>query len=659
MESKSFQGSLSVSLKIFFHLAFIGLLIIIQALINHYIDNVVKYKYESLIIQKEALSIHREELGYKALQAKLLYKNYIDDYTAKNFEDEGQEFGVLLKEIDAICDNNFIHFDNEIGLTTAQIKDTIQIIRADLVNLNNKKTPGNKDKIMAYKLQGNHGIDVTLSKIGNKNLIILYGNILQAEYNFIKRDHNNDAYDNVIHNYDILKEAISSKVNNNKFRDELNAKLIAKYEGLKKIAYIIIDIDELTTKLEASINKLIQLDKELQAAIDEENKDKITDAKSLRDILNNLVYFLNIFNIIQIIISFFIIKSSIIEPLKDVAEAAQEIALGNVINLAYLENKDEIGRIAQSLKILQETNKAKYIAEVTSKKEESNHLAANQELQKLKDLTLGFKDNIQFILHEALNDSNILCNASEDISSSFNNTINIINNVINSSETTSQNIQVVASATEELSASVKEIAAQATNSTGAFRDMVEKAEKADVNITNLSHAAKEISSVIQLITDITEQINLLALNATIESARAGQAGRGFAVVASEIKNLASETTKATEQIFKQVEGIQVVSKSVVNGLKDIKSAIDNVNQYSSSIASAVEEQSSVTAEIAGNMNNASKITVGIKDNIKEININASQAQNNTGQLVDSSKNLRTKLSNLQTSLDKFLMQLNS
>ncbi|MCC2646806.1 MAG: putative methyl-accepting chemotaxis receptor/sensory transducer [Rickettsiaceae bacterium] len=658
MESKSFQGNLSVSVKIFLHLAFIGLVIIIQALMNNYNDNVVKYDYETLVMQKEALSIHREELGYKALQAKLLYKNYIDDYTAKNFEDDGQEFGILLKEIDSICDNNFIHFDNEVGLTTAQIKDTIQTIRSDLLNLNNKKTPNNKNKILAYKLHSNHGIDTILSKIANKNIIALYDNILQAEYTFLKREHNKEAYDNVIHNYNLLKEAISSKISNPKLKEELSAKLSIKYEELKKIAYIMIDIDELTTRLEGSINKLIQLDRELQEAIDEGTKDKIIDARSLRDRLNNLIYFLNIFSIIQIIISFFIIRSSIIEPLKDVVEAAQEIALGNVINLSYLENKDEIGKITQSLKILQEANMARYIAETTSKKEEVSIQTSNHELQKMKVLTLGFKENIQYILNEILNDSNILCNTSEDISSSFNATINIINNVINSSETTSQNIQVVASATEELSASVKEIAAQATNSTGAFRAMVEKAEKADVSITNLSQAAKEISSVIELITDITEQINLLALNATIESARAGQAGRGFAVVASEIKNLASETTKATEQIFKQVEGIQVVSKSVVNGLKDIKNAIDNVNQYSSSIASAVEEQSSVTAEIAGNMNNASKITVGIKDNIKEININASQAQNNTGQLVNSSKSLYTKLSTLQTSIDKFLTQLN-
>jgi methyl-accepting chemotaxis protein len=658
MLNKSFLGNISNSVKVFINLSLITIFIIIQALLNHHLEGTVRYNYETMLMQKDALSIHREELSYKSLQAKLLYGNFVNNFPKKNSEAEIEEFSVLLKEMEEICETHFIAFDNGIGLTAAQVKDALQTIRGNLSNLNNRNNGNFRDKLSTFKLEASYGIDNILNKIGNKNLINLYENILQAEYAFIKKSQDKRSYEILLAHYAAFKEALS-RLGNIKNKDELASKMAVKLENVKKIAGSVIELEDLKNELSNSVDKLITLNKDLQLAIDDESKDKISDSQSLRETLGLLIYFLYLISLVQIISSFFIIKSSIIEPVKDIAEAAQEMTAGNLISVPYTDNNDEVGRIAKALKMLQIDIIDKHLLEEKSKQLHFNTPNSDIETKNITAISEEFVGQIKHILNEVLKDSNKLYISSEDINSSFNNTIAVINKVLISFESTSQNIQVVASATEELSSSVKEIASQATNSTIAFKDMVEKAEKADISINNLNQATKEISSIIQIITDITEQINLLALNATIESARAGEAGRGFAVVASEIKNLASETSKATEQIFNQVEGIQQVSKSVVNGLKDIKASIDHVNQYSSSIASAVEEQSSVTTEISGNMNNASKVTVNIKENIVEINSNASQAQAYTGELLATSKSIKDNLVNLQSSIEKFFAEVSS
>jgi methyl-accepting chemotaxis protein len=133
---------------------------------------------------------------------------------------------------------------------------------------------------------------------------------------------------------------------------------------------------------------------------------------------------------------------------------------------------------------------------------------------------------------------------------------------------------------------------------------VEQVESADQQAQRLSEAAESMSSIVQLIGDITGQINLLALNATIESARAGEAGRGFAVVASEVKNLANQAKQATDKIEHEIGNLNGISGDVVGALTSIKRAIQEVSEYVTSTAAAVEEQSTVTSEMSNGMQRA-------------------------------------------------------
>ena len=165
-------------------------------------------------------------------------------------------------------------------------------------------------------------------------------------------------------------------------------------------------------------------------------------------------------------------------------------------------------------------------------------------------------------------------------------------------------MESVAAGAEELNASVREISVAMAKSKETALTAVDRVEAADQQAQRLSQAAESMSSIVQLIGDITGQINLLALNATIESARAGEAGRGFAVVAAEVKNLANQAKQATDKIDQEIGNLNGISGDVVEALISIKKAISDVSEYVTSTAAAVEEQSAVTSEMSSGMQRA-------------------------------------------------------
>ncbi|ABE37465.1 PAS domain-containing methyl-accepting chemotaxis protein [Rhodopseudomonas palustris] len=165
-------------------------------------------------------------------------------------------------------------------------------------------------------------------------------------------------------------------------------------------------------------------------------------------------------------------------------------------------------------------------------------------------------------------------------------------------------MESVAAGAEELNASVREISEAMTKSRQTTLDAVNEVDSVDGQANRLNEAAQAMSGIVELISNITGQINLLALNATIESARAGEAGRGFAVVAGEVKNLANQAKQATDRIGAEIENLNGISGDVVGALGKIKAAIQNVSEYVTSTAAAVEEQSTVTGEMSSGMQRA-------------------------------------------------------
>jgi methyl-accepting chemotaxis protein len=209
----------------------------------------------------------------------------------------------------------------------------------------------------------------------------------------------------------------------------------------------------------------------------------------------------------------------------------------------------------------------------------------------------------------------VLGSASDEVTAASEETATQANVVAAAGEQVSQNVQAVATAVEEMSASAREIAGSASDASTVAADAVRTAELANHKVAELGESSAQIGKVIEVITSIAEQTNLLALNATIEAARAGEAGKGFAVVANEVKELATQTAKATEEISTRIAAIQADTGEAVDAIGQIADVIGRIADMQNTIASAVEEQTATTNEISRSVNEAARGSAEIAENI--------------------------------------------
>jgi methyl-accepting chemotaxis protein len=222
---------------------------------------------------------------------------------------------------------------------------------------------------------------------------------------------------------------------------------------------------------------------------------------------------------------------------------------------------------------------------------------------------------------------------------------------------TSQRVDAAGAATEELSQSIEHIGQQATRGLQMARTAVGDTKRTHQAIRSLEEAAERIGSVVGLISTIASQTNLLALNATIEASRAGDAGKGFAVVASEVKVLANQTSRATEDISKQVTAIQEATKHSVNEIASIARAIEELTAVASTIAAAVEEQGATTRDIAGSMQTAAGGTARASDEIHSIEQAASRSAAAVSDIAGWTERLSSRASELETKVKGFFAQV--
>ncbi len=352
---------------------------------------------------------------------------------------------------------------------------------------------------------------------------------------------------------------------------------------------------------------------------------------------------------------FLTIVRGIVRPLHALKGVMTGLAEGNLdLNVPCLQKKDEIGNMAGAVQFFKENGlKAREIAAAKAL-EDSEKLARAERIEKL---ILNFENVTSETVSSIAAAATELSQTSEVMAHAVSDTTQKSATVSTASAQTLANVQTVASATEEMSASLREIAKQVSASHSSVHDVVAQTTNANTAAAELTEASNHIGSIASLIEGIASEINLLALNATIEASRAGDAGRGFAVVASEVKSLARQTSKATEDIAKQITNMQKVAKQVTVVLDAIREAIGKTSQYSENIAATIGEQTTVTHEIAQNVAIASTQVSDINESIAVVSASALQADGATGDVSAASKMLSEQAEGLRKDTQIFLQKI--
>ena len=372
-------------------------------------------------------------------------------------------------------------------------------------------------------------------------------------------------------------------------------------------------------------------------------------------------------------------------PLRNVETAMVQLADGNLeAEVPGTGREDEIGRMANALQVFKERmieNKVHQEKEEQRKAEKAQaeqvRLEREAEIREQKLLDekrqqeQAEADRKALLLDTAsaldtsVGDSSshvfdmvkLITEKACEMAEVANKTKGLGDSTANESESVTHNIDTMATAIEELSASIAEINRIATESLSLSERVVTQAEDSQAKAENLREHSEGIQSVVDLINDIAEQTNLLALNATIEAARAGDAGKGFAVVASEVKNLATQTAAATEEISHLIETVQEATREMVETTSDIRTISGDMKTSSSAIFDSVAAQDEATRHLSLTTQETSKCTHRLNSFVIDVQKNTEHTCSAANSVTDFSTDLGGSVNTMRDSVDGFISQI--
>jgi methyl-accepting chemotaxis protein len=352
----------------------------------------------------------------------------------------------------------------------------------------------------------------------------------------------------------------------------------------------------------------------------------------------------------------FLLGRGLSRPLTAITAVMNRLSSGDTeVTIPGGERQDELGTMAVAVDVFRRS-----MLEAGTMRAAQEATKAQAEIEKKalqRQMADRFEADVKSVVGAVARATKDMQRVAGEITASVNGTSERATAAAAASEEASASVNTVAAATEELASSVAEIGRQVTHSSSVADDAVLKAGQTTEMVGSLTAAGEKIGDVLRLIGAIASQTNLLALNATIEAARAGDAGRGFAVVASEVKELASQTAKATEEIAGQVTAIQSATGNCVTAIGGISDTIREISGIATTIAAAVEEQDSATREIARSVQQAAAGTSEVSQNVVGASRAAEQSRILANNVLIASGELNQHATALFESVDSFLAGL--
>ena len=340
-------------------------------------------------------------------------------------------------------------------------------------------------------------------------------------------------------------------------------------------------------------------------------------------------------------------------PLSRMSRSMAKLAGGDLTTaVPSLGRRDEIGQMAQAVQVFKDNafEKQRLEDESAAAKERADH--------EKREALLVLADQFEASVKEVADGVSLAATetqaTAQQMSATAEETSRQSATVASASTEATANVQTVATTAEELSVSISEIGRQVSLSSEIADSAVGQIERTNETVEGLVGAASKIGDVVDLINDIAGQTNLLALNATIEAARAGEAGKGFAVVAQEVKNLANQTSRATDDIVQQITAVQTETSGVVGAIDKIGKIIGEISDIATTIASAIEQQGASTQEIARAVQQAARGTEQVNANIGGVSQAADETGTAASQVLTASEEMARQAEGLRGEVDRFL-----